>query len=227
VRVVLYGPTNAGKSSLLNRFLGYDRAIVSESHGTTRDTVEEAVTLGGITMRLFDTAGLRSSNDSVERAGMARTERSLAQADLTLFVVDRSAPKPADFNGERNGRSELIVLNKSDLPEHADWKDLPAVRISCLTGNGISDLENEMVARLTTGSLQPENSLAINARHQDCLRRALTSCQTASSAIGHGATPDCYAIDLEQALSAVGEIIGSVDHEEILDSVFSQFCIGK
>ena len=227
VRVVLYGPTNAGKSSLLNRLLGYDRAIVSESHGTTRDTVEESVTLGGISMRLFDTAGLRSSEDSVEREGMLRTERSLAQADLILLVVDRSVAKPSKFNGAKSESSELIVLNKSDLPEHADWKESRAARISCLTGAGIPELEEQMIGALTKGSLQPENSLAINARHQDCLRRALASCQSASAAIAQGLTPDCYAIDLEQALAAVGEIIGSVDHEKILDSVFSQFCIGK
>ena len=129
--------------------------------------------------------------------------------------------------GTESEGSELIVLNKSDLPEHADWKESRAARISCLTGAGISELEEQMIGALTKGSLQPENSLAINARHHDCLRRALVSCQSASAAIAQGLTPDCYAIDLEQALAAVGEIIGSVDHENILDSVFSQFCIGK
>ncbi|HEY2124065.1 MAG TPA: tRNA uridine-5-carboxymethylaminomethyl(34) synthesis GTPase MnmE [Chthoniobacterales bacterium] len=227
VRVVLYGPTNAGKSSLLNRLLGFDRAIVSESHGTTRDTVEEAMNLRGISVRLFDTAGLREAIDAVERAGIARTERSLQQADLSLFIADLNAPRPADFKPNRSDRAEFIVLNKSDLPEHPDWKDTVAVRISCLNGAGFPQLEEEMFARLAGGNLQAESAVAINARHRDCLRRALEACHRASVALTNGLTADCYALDIKQALTAVGEVIGAVDYEQILDSVFGQFCIGK
>ena len=227
VRVVLYGPTNAGKSSLLNRLLGFDRAIVSESHGTTRDTVEEAINLRGISVRLFDTAGLREAADAVERAGIARTERSLEQADLSLFVADRNAPRLADFKPSRSDRAELIVLNKSDLPEHPDWRGIQAVRISCLTGAGLPELEEEMFARLAGGTLQAESAVAINARHRDCLRRALEACNRAQDTLTSGLTADCYAVDLKQALAAVGEVIGAVDYEQILDSVFGQFCIGK
>ncbi len=122
VRAVIYGPTNAGKSSLLNRLLGYDRAIVSETPGTTRDTIEEVINLRGIPIRLLDTAGLRDSQDELEREGIARTERSLATADLLLHVFDRNAPKPAGFDQNPADRIELVLLNKSDLAEHPDWK---------------------------------------------------------------------------------------------------------
>lgn len=227
VRVVLYGPTNAGKSSLLNCLLGFDRVIVSESHGTTRDTVEEAINLRGLAVRLFDTAGLREATDAVERAGIARTERSLEQADLSLYVADRHAPRPAAFAASRPDRAEMIVLNKSDLPEHSDWKETQAVRISCLTGAGFNELEEEMLARLTGDNLQAESAVAINARHRDCLRRALEACNRAADALTNGLTADCYAVDIKQALTAVGEVIGTVDYEQILDSVFGQFCIGK
>jgi tRNA modification GTPase len=227
VRVVLFGPTNAGKSSLLNRLLGYDRVIVSESHGTTRDTVEEAINLNGIAVRLFDTAGLRESGDAVEREGMARTEQSLQKADLSVHVADRSMPRPTEFEQWRDRGADILVLNKSDLPEHSDWKTTVALRICCMTGAGIDQLEEAIAARVTHENLQAESTVAINARHRDCLRRALESCQQVRAALDAGVTPDCYAVDIKEAITAVGEVIGTIDHEQILDSVFSQFCIGK
>src|SRR5438309_10253592 len=120
VRVVIYGATNAGKSSLLNRLLGYERVIVSEAHGTTRDTIEESVNLRGVPVRLLDTAGLRTSTSEIEREGIARTERSLQKADLRLHIVDRNAPPSGHFDQNTNG-NEILVLNKDDLPEHAEW----------------------------------------------------------------------------------------------------------
>ena len=138
VRAVIYGPTNAGKSSLLNRLLGYDRAIVSELPGTTRDTIEEVINLRGIPVRLLDTAGLRDSTDELECKGIARTERSLATADLILYVLDRNAPKPAEFDDKNSAdATRLVLLNKSDLPEHPDWKNEEALRISCVAENGL------------------------------------------------------------------------------------------
>ena len=226
VRVVIYGPTNAGKSSLLNRLLGYDRAIVNPAPGTTRDTVEEAMNLRGIPVRLFDTAGLRETTDEVEREGMARTERSLENADLSLHLADANTPRPARFDISGNG-TELLVLNKTDLPEHSDWKGTTAIRISCLTGEGIDQLEDRILSQLGLAKIKPENVLAINARHRDCLRRALGACDRALAALRTGLTPDLYAVDLKAALGAVGEVVGTVDYEQVLDSVFGQFCIGK
>jgi tRNA modification GTPase len=227
VRVVIYGATNAGKSSLLNRLLGYERVIVSETHGTTRDTIEEGINLRGIPIRLFDTAGLRNSAVGVELAGIARTEKSLQAADLLLHIADRSAPKPAHFDKRVGGSNEIIVLNKSDLPEHPDWRGFSAPRISCRTGEGVSQLEEEILKRVSKENLRPESTVAINMRHRDCLRRALDACDRAHTALQNGVSPEYIAIDLHEALRAVGEVIGLADVEQILDSVFGQFCIGK
>jgi tRNA modification GTPase len=227
VRVVIYGATNAGKSSLLNRLLGYDRVIVSDTHGTTRDSIEETVNLHGIPVRLLDTAGLRTSTSELELEGIARTEKSLQLADLRLHIADRSAPMPLHFRERNRDPNEILVLNKSDLPENSDWKDFHALRISCLTGEGLSELQKEILARITRQNLKPESTFAINARHRDCLRRALESCNNAATAQARGLSPEYVATDLNEALRALGEVIGVIDVEQILDSVFSQFCIGK
>jgi tRNA modification GTPase len=235
VRVVIYGATNAGKSSLLNRLLGYDRVIVSDAPGTTRDTIEENVNLEGVPIRLLDTAGLRASESELERESIARTVRSLQLADLRLHIADRNAPKPAhfnsrklsEFNGEADKPDEIVVLNKNDLPEHNDWKAVPALRLSCITGDGLPELQKEILARIRQQYLRPESAIAINTRHRDCLRRALECCDLARTALADGLSGEYVAVDLDQALQAVGEVIGVVDVEQILDSVFSQFCIGK
>jgi tRNA modification GTPase len=227
IRVVIYGATNAGKSSLLNRLLGYERVIVSDAPGTTRDTIEETINLRGVPVRLLDTAGLRASASEIEREGIARTERSLQKADLRLHIIDRSASRPAHFvEGAANG-NEIVVLNKTDLPEHADWKDCNALRISCVTGDGLNTLESEILSRVGKQNLRPENTLAINLRHRDCLRRALEACNRGRKTIEDTHAPECIALDLNEALRAVGEVVGAVGVEQILDSVFGQFCIGK
>ena len=226
VRVVIYGATNAGKSSLLNRLLGYERVIVSDAPGTTRDTIEETVNLCGVPVRLLDTAGLRTSTSDIEREGIARTERSLQKADLRLHIVDRNAAPPAHFDQNANG-NELLVLNKSDLPEHPEWKNTDALRVSCLTGDRLGALENEILSRISKQNLRPENALAINMRHRDCLRRALEACDRARKTLDETFSPEYLSVDLNEALEAVGEVIGTIGVEQILDSVFGQFCIGK
>ena len=227
VRAVIYGPTNAGKSSLLNRLLGYDRAIVSNMPGTTRDTIEEVINLRGVPIRLLDTAGLRDSKDDLEREGMARTEKSLATADLLIHVFDRNAPRPAGFNTGSTGQAELVLLNKSDLAEHPDWNDYDALRISCVEKEGLIGLEEAILSRISQHQLRPENAVAINARHRDCLRRALDSCDLVHQTMTAGLAPEYMAVDLRAALRAIGEIIGAENVEDILDSLFAQFCIGK
>jgi tRNA modification GTPase len=212
---------------LVNRLLGYDRVIVSDTHGTTRDTIEETVSLEGVPIRLLDTAGLRPSENDLERQGIERTQKSLQLADLRLHVADRNAPKPAHFNGRAEQSNEIHVLNKSDLPEDSEWKDFPALRISCATGHGLSQLKQEILARIRKQNLRPENTIAINTRHRDCLRRALESCDRARASLSDGLSGEYVAVDLNEALHAVGEVLGAVDVEQILDSVFSQFCIGK
>jgi len=227
VRVVIYGATNAGKSSLLNRLLGYDRVIVSDTHGTTRDIIEETVNLGGVPIRLLDTAGLRASESELENEGIARTEKSLQLADLRLHIADRNAPRPPHFDGRTSDANEIVILNKSDLPEDSDWKNFHSLRISCVTGEGLPQLQKEILAHISQQNLRPESAVAINTRHRDCLRRALESCDQARTALRQKLSPEYVAVDINEALRAVGEVIGVVDVEQILDSVFSQFCIGK
>ncbi|MEP6974619.1 MAG: tRNA uridine-5-carboxymethylaminomethyl(34) synthesis GTPase MnmE [Spartobacteria bacterium] len=228
VRVVIYGATNAGKSSLLNRLLGFPRAIVSEIPGTTRDTIEEVVNLRGIALRLTDTAGLRSeARDAVESEGIARTERSLAHADLILHVVDASVPKPAHFGARAGEVAIVLLLNKSDLPAHNDWQDCAALRISCTAENGLAGLEEAILTQVSAQRWDVPSAIAINARHRDCLRRALAACDQARSALVSNLAPEFVAVDLRGALQAVGEVIGHADMEQILDALFATFCIGK
>ncbi len=236
VRIVIYGATNAGKSSLLNRLLGYDRAIVSPIPGTTRDTIEEVINMRGIPVRLLDTAGVRDSSDELERAGITRTEKSLETADLILHVIDasasRSSVRRSTFDVQRSTFAsdparEILLLNKSDLPEHPDWRESEALRISCVTETGLDGFEDAILERIAGQHVQSESSVAINARHRDCLRRALEACDRANATFTANYSPEYAALDLRAALGAVTEIIGSAGDDAILDSVFAQFCIGK
>jgi tRNA modification GTPase len=224
VRVVIFGPTNAGKSSLLNRLLGYERAIVSEIHGTTRDTIEELVNLGGVAVRFRDTAGIRATADQLEREGVARTHQALESADVRLLVLDASVPRPNEYNAPHD---VLLILNKSDLPEHDDWKNTNALRISCTAGDGFDELEQAILRQIGMQKLQPESALAVNARHADCLRRAADALDEATKNIGDVAALELAAVDLRQALRAVEEVIGASDDEAVRDAIFAQFCIGK
>jgi tRNA modification GTPase len=227
LRAVIYGPTNAGKSSLLNRLLGYERAIVSERPGTTRDSIEEVINLRGIPIRLLDTAGLRESADEIEREGIARTEKSLAGADLLLQVLDRSVPKPEWFSDNSTEQTRIVLLNKSDLAEHPDWRNVRALRICCLSADGLHGLEQAIIEKISEKHLRPESGLAINARHRDCLRRALNSCELAAGTMEAPLAPEYMAVDLRAALQALDEITGAANAEEIRDALFAQFCIGK
>jgi len=224
LRVVIFGATNAGKSSLLNRLLGFDRAIVSEVHGTTRDFIEERINLRGIALRLFDTAGLRPPENLVEREGIARTQRTLETADLRVHIVDANAPRPANF---ATNSHELLILNKSDLLEHADWSSAGAIRISCKSGAGLPELADEIYRRIGGAKLSVESPLAINARHREQLRRASNAIARALAAIDAGATPEMFAVDLQEAHHAIDELLGGGDEEAVRDAIFSQFCIGK
>jgi tRNA modification GTPase len=224
LRVVIFGATNAGKSSLLNRMLGFDRALVSEMHGTTRDSIEERINLRGIALRLFDTAGLRAPENWVEREGIERTQRTLETADLSLHIVDANAPRPADF---ATNPDEFLVLNKSDLSEDADWSSTDAIRISCKTGSGLPELADKIYRRIGGAKLNAESPLAINARHREQLRLASNAIGRGLAAIDAGATPEMFAIDLQEAQHAIDELLGGEDEEAVRDAIFGQFCIGK
>ena len=224
LRVVIFGATNAGKSSLLNCMLGFDRAIVSEIHGTTRDSIEERINLRGIALRLLDTAGLRAPENLVEREGIERTQRALETADLRLHIVDANAPRPGDF---KTDAGEILILNKSDLPAHDDWSKTDALRLSCKTGAGLRELADEIYRRIGGAKLNAESAVAINARHREQLRRASEAIARATGAIDAAATPEMFAIDLHEAQNAIEELLGGGDEEAVRDAIFSQFCIGK
>ncbi len=229
-RVVIYGEPNVGKSSLLNILLGQERAIVSDIAGTTRDTVEEVVSLGGFPVRLIDTAGHRKAVDELERVGVERTLDKVAQADLVLEVVDSSAPRGQSLlrSRDKNSRS-LLVLNKCDLPRHSDWNEhSEGAEISCADGSGLDGLIAAIAGVFAQGDgTWGQDAVAVNARHQSCLRRARGALGEALRQLKGGVGPEFVALDLRLALDAVGEVAGRVETEELLGEIFGQFCIGK
>ena len=229
VRTVIFGEPNVGKSSLLNRLLGFERAIVSDIAGTTRDTIEEIINLHDIPLRLVDTAGVRESDDLIESQGIQRTVRQIESADLLLEVADASLPRPERAVYPSNHATHLLILNKSDLGEHPSWKNADAIRISCLKDDGFQQLSEKIRTALHfTEADFGEHAVAINARHQASLAIARTNLHAALNLLTeHSANPELAAIDLREALDALGEIPGKVDTEDLLGVIFSSFCIGK
>ena len=229
IRTAIAGPPNVGKSSLLNTLLGYDRAIVSNIAGTTRDTVEESIQLAGLALRLIDTAGMRESSDVIEQAGITRTNRALETADLVLEVADASIPRVKDFTAPALTAPRLLILNKCDLGVHPDWKAVPGIRFSCATGEGRKELE-EAIVQAFASSLPGETGsslVAINARHQHELGLCREHVRLAVESISRQESPEFTALELREALTHLGEITGAVDTEDVLGAIFSSFCIGK
>lgn len=230
-RTVISGAPNVGKSSLLNVLLGFERAIVSPTAGTTRDTIEEIIQVHGIPLRLVDTAGLREAGDDIERVGIQRTERELERADLVIEVVDGSRA----VSGARLAlapeiaRRRILILNKSDLGIHADWSGIPgAIPLSCLSGDGIEPLRDAIRDVIgTAGPLATDHPIAINARHKAAFERSAERLLAARAALEHNEAPEFIALEIREALQALGDVIGQVDVERILDVIFSTFCIGK
>lgn len=229
VRTVIFGSPNAGKSSLLNRLLGYERAIVSDVEGTTRDTVEEVVNLQGIPVRLIDTAGMRDSEDVVEVQGVKRTRDQLGMADLILEVVDGTQAMVRHLTEQEvEGRHHILVINKSDLEQHPDWAAVNGVRISCMTGEGLEKLSDVIARELSMGAGEwGGHAVAINARHQTCLKRAQKALDAARETLQGGMGAEFVSIELRDAMEAIGEIAGRIDTEDLLGEIFSSFCIGK
>lgn len=229
IHTVICGPPNAGKSSLLNLLLGFDRAIVNAAAGTTRDTIEEVINLKGIPLRLVDTAGLREGNESVEQQGIERSRHQILHAELIVLVIDANAPRDEMASIDLPETTRLIRLfNKSDLPEHPDWKDEPGLRISCLSNDGASAVSDYLYGELVRGgSIDTANLVAINVRHQHCLTHALAELENARAKLSGAESPEFVSMDLRAALDSVGNVIGKTDVEEILSEIFSSFCIGK
>lgn len=226
VRTAIIGAPNVGKSSLLNMLLGYDRAIVSPTAGTTRDTIEESVAVGGLRLRLIDTAGLHESADDLERAGMERSRRAQAEADLILEVHDASLPRP-QTDPVSSTAKKITLLNKSDLPEHADWRGAEGLRISCTTRQGRAELEQAIESLFLHDSGERDSLAAINTRHRYALQQALDAIARARASMLAAESPELTDVDLREALDALGAITGRIDTEDILSRVFSTFCLGK
>ena len=234
IRVAIIGRPNAGKSSLLNQLLGHDRAIVSNIAGTTRDTISEEAQIRGIPVVFIDTAGLQETDDKVEQEGVNRSRASLNQADLILHVIDASEPLTSDSKltlTELADRNCIVVLNKNDLsPEldHSNINSCHTISVSSITGNGIESLKDAIRVSVWDGEVTSEMlEVMINSRHQEALNRAKTSLEAALSQLQSGLTLDLIAVDLRISTNAIGEIVGKTTTEDLLDSIFSTFCIGK
>jgi tRNA modification GTPase len=232
IRAAIVGRPNAGKSSLLNQLLGHDRAIVSAIPGTTRDTIEETANIRGLPVVFVDTAGLRDSVDEIEIEGIRRSRETLAKAELILHVLDNSEPMtPADevYLAEFSGKKRILVRNKIDLPKKLFLPDgQKAVEVCCLSEKGIEDLKDAIRNLVWAGEIRAEMlQVMINSRHQEALKRARGATLQTIGALKENLTLELAAMDLRIAVSAVGEIVGKTTTEDLLDSIFGQFCIGK
>ena len=237
VPAVILGKPNAGKSSLLNALLGYERAIVTEIPGTTRDTVEETVTVGGTLLRLIDTAGLRDTPDRVEQMGVERSRAAMESAELILVLWDSSSPVTQE-DGELLSQAmslapTVLVRSKSDLlsaplPLLSLDPMPPVVELSARTGQGLEELEQAIRSALPrqTGE-EAYGELLTNARQEEAASRALERLEGAQAGLSAGVTPDALLTDVEEALSALGELTGASVREDITDRIFQRFCVGK
>ncbi len=218
-----------GKSSLLNQLLGHDRAIVSPTPGTTRDTIEETANIRGLPVVFIDTAGLREARDEIEIEGIRRSRKTLHDAELILHVLDGSEALSEDDAAllqEFAEKKRILVRNKIDLPIKLHLTG--AVDVCCTNAHGLEDLKNAIKALVWAGGAPAEMwGAMINARHQEALERTRAATERAAAALREGLSLDLAAADLRIAASAIGEIVGQTTTEDLLDSIFSQFCIGK
>ena len=232
VPVAILGRPNVGKSSLLNALAGYERAIVTDVPGTTRDTVEEKVVMGGVLMRLIDTAGIRDTGDPVERLGVERSRAAMERAELIFVVLDVSQPAEAeDIALVRQATvlaPTILVLNKADLPPVLELGEglPPRVLVSARTGAGLAELEEAAAARFSFETV-PAGQFLTNPRQAEAVGRALAAVNSAAGALAAGMTPDAVLADAEAGLSALGELTGRTLREDLTARIFERFCVGK
>ena len=238
IKTVIVGRVNAGKSSLLNRLLEEQRAIVTPIPGTTRDVIEATITIEGIPLLLMDTAGLRNVKDEVEKIGVNLTSEKIAEADLLLLVIDQSIPLDRDdlkLIKQCAVRRALIILNKMDLPQCLQSEKVatlasgcPVVRISALTGEGLGNLKKAIVESVMGGKLDPVSSQAVtNLRHKEALTSADGYFKAAVKKLEERAPLEIVALELKCGLESVEEITGASASDELLERIFGQFCLGK
>ena len=241
IRVAIVGRPNVGKSSLMNGLLRQSRAIVTEIPGTTRDTIEEAVSIRNIPVYLVDTAGIRQTDDIVEKIGIEKTKEAFNNADLIIVIVDGSAPlteEDEDILKRLEGRRSLVLLNKSDLGNAVTPRDIEiltgkspnsdVIETCLLKGEGVTEIEDRIEELVYGGQLTQKDSVMVNnVRHEELLRKALQAAEDARTITTAGEALDIIEIDVRQCYDWLGEIIGETVSDEVLDEVFSRFCLGK
>ena len=233
VAAAIVGKPNVGKSSLLNALAGYERVIVTEIAGTTRDTVEETVMLGSTRLRLIDTAGIRQTADKIEAMGVERSRQAVENADLVIFVCDGSQPLTEEdqeviaFCADRE--NAIALINKADLGSKVVPSDLPfmtVIHICAKTGEGL-DLLADTVDMMFEGAMPCDGSILTNPRQFDAIRRAYEALLSALKSLRLGLTPDAALTDVEAAMEAMGEVTGATVREDITARIFERFCVGK
>ena len=238
IRAAIAGKPNVGKSSLLNALARYDRAIVTDIAGTTRDTIEERVDLGGVPLVLIDTAGIRETDDAVEKIGVEKSRQSVAEADLVIVMIDGSRGVDSDdleILEATSGTKRIILINKSDLDcgecvsqvvETANGSTV--IEISALTGEGIDTLKNEISSMYNLGELERGSGAVItNTRHKSALIKAAAALESGITALNADMPTDIASIDINEAIEALGEITGETVSDDIVHDIFHSFCVGK
>jgi len=239
VSIAIIGKPNVGKSSIMNALLRSERAIVTEEPGTTRDTIEEPANIMGIPLRIIDTAGIRKGMNKPEKMGVKRAKDQIKEADLIILVIDISGKlshEDMELIKTTGKENRIITLNKADKKRYINTEDIrkatstseKPVIISALTGNGIKSLEEQVFRKITSNKVLARNQeIMINLRQKQCLERAKESLGKCMESITNKMSPDFIAIDLREGIGALGEVTGDVVSDQVIESIFERFCVGK